>query len=35
VAAGTHVVRKRDAHRTGFCPAGQAKEPGSASRYQC
>jgi hypothetical protein len=35
MAAGTHVARRHSAHRTGFCPPGQAKKPGSGSRYQC
>jgi hypothetical protein len=30
-----HVARMHRANRTGFCPPGQAKKPGSGSRYQC
>jgi hypothetical protein len=39
--AGTHglkgrtIARTRGAKKTGFCPPGQAKKPGSGSRFQC
>jgi hypothetical protein len=41
VAAGTHGLKGRNtarihaANKTGFCPPGQAKKPGSGSRFEC
>ena len=30
-----HAARIHGANNTGFCPPGQAKKPGSGSRFQC
>jgi hypothetical protein len=41
IAAGSHglkgrnIARTRGANKTGFCPPGQAKKPGSGSRFEC
>jgi hypothetical protein len=40
-AAGSHGLKGRNtarihgANKPGFCPPGQAKKPGSGSRFQC